>query len=171
MTTHSGILAWKIPWTKEPPGLQSMVLQRVRHDWVTKALEKQMEKWWYLEPFVVFSSFNTWCQVSKLNFHCLKKLLWNKIHILGKDKKDLNTKVFSAFWPPLSPHYTLHICTMHQPPLPHWQKYQLNHKEQHSPSVNHLLKDHISSEFCKKSHDPPWWHLDLGCVNCQWYLI
>ena len=30
--THSGILAWKIPWTEEPRGLQSMELQRVRHD-------------------------------------------------------------------------------------------------------------------------------------------
>ena len=31
MATHSSILAWKIPWTKEPSGLQSMGLQRVRH--------------------------------------------------------------------------------------------------------------------------------------------
>ena len=30
--THSSILAWKIPWTEEPGGLQSMELQRVRHD-------------------------------------------------------------------------------------------------------------------------------------------
>ena len=35
MTTHSSILAWKIPWIEEPGGLQSMGLQRVRHDWVT----------------------------------------------------------------------------------------------------------------------------------------
>ena len=32
MSTHSIILAWKIPWTEEPGGLQSMGLQRVRHD-------------------------------------------------------------------------------------------------------------------------------------------
>ena len=30
--THSSILAWEIPWTDEPGGLQSMGLQRVRHD-------------------------------------------------------------------------------------------------------------------------------------------
>ena len=30
--THSSILAWKIPWTEEPGGLQSMGSQRVRHD-------------------------------------------------------------------------------------------------------------------------------------------
>ena len=32
MATHSSILAWRIPWTEEPGGLQSMVSQRVRHD-------------------------------------------------------------------------------------------------------------------------------------------
>ena len=32
MATHSSILAWKIPRTKEPGGLQSMQSQRVRHD-------------------------------------------------------------------------------------------------------------------------------------------
>ena len=32
MATHSSILAWGIPWTEEPGGLQSMGSQRVRHD-------------------------------------------------------------------------------------------------------------------------------------------
>ena len=31
MATHSSILAWRIPWTEESGGLQSMVLQRVGH--------------------------------------------------------------------------------------------------------------------------------------------
>ena len=38
MATHSSILAWKIPWTKEPGGLHSMGSQRVGHDLVTKTL-------------------------------------------------------------------------------------------------------------------------------------
>ena len=33
MATHSSILAWKIPWTEEPGGLQCKGLQRVGHDW------------------------------------------------------------------------------------------------------------------------------------------
>ena len=33
ITTHSSILAWEIPWTEEPGGLQSVGSQRVRHDW------------------------------------------------------------------------------------------------------------------------------------------
>ena len=32
MTTHSSILAWRIPWIKEPGGLQPMESQRVGHD-------------------------------------------------------------------------------------------------------------------------------------------
>ena len=32
MAIHSSILAWRIPWTEEPGGLQSTGLQRVRHD-------------------------------------------------------------------------------------------------------------------------------------------
>ena len=32
MATHSSILAWEIPWTEEPGGLQSMEPQRVKHD-------------------------------------------------------------------------------------------------------------------------------------------
>ena len=32
MATHSSVLAWRIPWTEEPGGLQSTGAQRVRHD-------------------------------------------------------------------------------------------------------------------------------------------
>ena len=36
MATHSSILAWSIPWTEEPGGLESMGSQRVKHDFVTE---------------------------------------------------------------------------------------------------------------------------------------
>ena len=36
IATHSSILAWRIAWTEEPGGVQSMGSPRVRHDWVTK---------------------------------------------------------------------------------------------------------------------------------------
>ena len=48
MAPHSSTLAWKIPWTREPGGLQSMGSQRVGNDWVTSlnfslsCLEKEM---------------------------------------------------------------------------------------------------------------------------------
>ena len=40
MAAHSCILAWRIPWTEEPGGLQSTGLQRVRHDLV---MEQQQQ--------------------------------------------------------------------------------------------------------------------------------
>ena len=36
MATHSSILAWEVPWTEEPDGLQSLGSRRVGHDRVTE---------------------------------------------------------------------------------------------------------------------------------------
>ena len=44
MATHSNILAWKIPWTGEPGGLQSMGSQNVGHDWVIEHANLQIIK-------------------------------------------------------------------------------------------------------------------------------
>ena len=41
MATHSSILAWRILWTEEPGGLQSMESQRVGHDWATNTCDKE----------------------------------------------------------------------------------------------------------------------------------
>ena len=70
MATHSTILACKIPWAEEPEGLQSMGLQRVRHDW---AAERALSSWgcagsllllWGLSLVVgeqrLLSSYSTW---------------------------------------------------------------------------------------------------------------
>ena len=40
--TCSSILAWEIPWIEEPGGLQSMVSQRVGHDFITKQQQQQL---------------------------------------------------------------------------------------------------------------------------------
>ena len=37
MAIHSSVLAWRIPLTEKPDGLQSMEYQRVRNDWATKS--------------------------------------------------------------------------------------------------------------------------------------
>ena len=49
MATHSGTLAWRIPWTGEPGGLQSMGSQRVGHARVSNAQE-QGGLWFVLSP-------------------------------------------------------------------------------------------------------------------------
>ena len=41
MATHSSILAWRIPWTENPIGLQSTGLQRIGHNWTTNIFHFQ----------------------------------------------------------------------------------------------------------------------------------
>ena len=53
MATHSHFLAWEIPWTEEPGGLQFMGSQRIRHNLVTKQQQQQLQSY----PIVSFKSF------------------------------------------------------------------------------------------------------------------
>ena len=45
IATHSSILAWRIPWTEEPGGLQSTGSQRVRQDWSDLTWHDRVELW------------------------------------------------------------------------------------------------------------------------------
>ena len=67
MATYSSILAWGVQWTEKPGGLQSMGLQRVRHDWATDtftSLLKQSRSYllaiYCLSRFYVFSFIFLW---------------------------------------------------------------------------------------------------------------
>ena len=62
MATHPSILAWTIPWTEEPGGLQSLGSQRVRHDWAGAG-------WWknqaisssFFQYFIYLFTFGCLC--------------------------------------------------------------------------------------------------------------
>ena len=45
LATHSSILAWRIPWTEEPGGLQTVGSQRVRYDWGTNSFSFTRFHW------------------------------------------------------------------------------------------------------------------------------
>ena len=51
MATHSSILAWKILWTEEPGGLQSMGSQRVRHYWA--CIKKKRKRVWNISQVLL----------------------------------------------------------------------------------------------------------------------
>ena len=54
---HPSILAWRIPWTEKPGGLQSMGSQRVRHKWLsTHACSHMSGSWWTLASQMFFES-------------------------------------------------------------------------------------------------------------------
>ena len=74
MTTHSSIPAWKIPWTEESGGLQSMGLQKVGHDWVTKQevrdLQDFLDNNHNMACMISLSFFNVkWSHPKKLVFN------------------------------------------------------------------------------------------------------
>ena len=73
MATHSSILAWRIPWTKEPGRLQSKVLQRVRHK------NRDHFQWVWSYPFQFYLFWRVDFQVSELNPQWEKKciVIWD----------------------------------------------------------------------------------------------
>ena len=65
LATHSSILAWRIPWTEEPRGLQSTGLQRVGYDWSDRA-QNDKEDWISVSfPSFLMISFNF-----RESYHC-----------------------------------------------------------------------------------------------------
>ena len=59
MATHFSILAWEIPWTEEPSGVQSMESQRVGHDWVTNMFTLSVLANFFFFFFLFFFFFDT----------------------------------------------------------------------------------------------------------------
>ena len=87
MATHSSVLAWRIPWTEEPDGLQPIGSQRVRYDWSNLArTHRNLWMWPYLET--VFADVTrmrlSWMRVGpKFNdWHTHRKtVMWTKAEI------------------------------------------------------------------------------------------
>ena len=55
MAPHSSTLAWKIPWTEEPGRLQSMGLQRVKHD---RAIKQQQIRQLFSKKICIVTSYS-----------------------------------------------------------------------------------------------------------------
>ena len=79
MAPHSSTLAWKIPWTEEPGGLQSMRSHRVRHDWSDLAAAAPAAPDWSTE------------RTADLKF-TLKQCSDNKKHQRQKEKRRRHQK-------------------------------------------------------------------------------
>ena len=80
MATHSNILAWESPWTEEPGGLQSMGLQRVRHDLVTEATHTHTLT--HTQRAETFLATSRIIQISNITF-----LFWNKFRFIEKRQR------------------------------------------------------------------------------------
>jgi len=91
MATHSSVLAWRIPWTEEPGGLQSTGLQRVRHNRATKHSTAHVYIHTYI-PNLLYSSLDGHLLPCILdivnNFQVLWTLgymyLWVRVFVLSR---------------------------------------------------------------------------------------
>ena len=73
MASHCSILAWRMPWTEEPGGLQSMGSQRVRHNWATNILP--LSFFTHHFPFVPFPLLKSTTSLSVLStWECGRQL-------------------------------------------------------------------------------------------------
>ena len=85
--THSSILAWKIPWTKEPSGLQFMGSPRVRHDWATNTRTIQCT---FKNVFLCSQSIVTcvsWLIAERGDFHLSPCPVYSSVNILYWNKE------------------------------------------------------------------------------------
>ena len=74
---HSSTLAWRIPWTEEPGGLQSVGSQRVRHDWSNVARMYAYGRN-HIKFLVLFEhQFSPFCREHRLPSHHRTELNWN----------------------------------------------------------------------------------------------
>ena len=77
--THPSVLAWRIPWTEEPGGLQSMGLPRVGHDWATNT---HTHTHTHIHTHTSYSKVN----VGVGKTYILRKTLFFKLVICGVSK-------------------------------------------------------------------------------------
>ena len=108
MGIHSSILAWRIPWTEEPGGPQSIGLQRIRNDWVTNTLEVKtaqeefsgdFHKTFSRSPSTLFQGL--FC--SQLHQSMVRKIQHNICHLGGwNDGSVISVRVqrlsYNSFW-------------------------------------------------------------------------
>ena len=90
MAPHSSTLAWKIPWTEEPGGLQSLGTQKVRHNWVNSLslfpFMHWRRKWQPIPVFLPGESRGLWSLVG--------------CHRVGHDWSDLEAAAVLDYYTP-----------------------------------------------------------------------
>ena len=127
MATHSSILAWKIPWTEEPGGLQLMCLQRVGHNWVTELNCTCVLPSWTLLPPSSLPHPSELSQSSGFEWSCIKAAL---IIYFTYDNVHISMSFFQSSHLLLFPHNPK-VCSLHLPII----QSEVSQKEKHQCSI------------------------------------
>ena len=107
MATHSSVPVWRIPWTEEPGGFQSMGSQRVSHNWVTNIFT-------FLFSFHTLLPFFVWKEEGKMGIRlyiCICIYIRNSERSCKKNKKDYGGWGLETGWTEAGAgDFSLHIC-------------------------------------------------------------
>ena len=103
MATHSSILAWRIPWTEELGGLQSIGSQRVRHDWSNLEQQSTMGEVEYISLLAlitntVVNSLNIYLSYQILRYSVASSasyLFFHSLHGVAKSRIRLSDFPFT----------------------------------------------------------------------------
>ena len=173
MATHSSVLAWRIPWTEKPDGLQSIGSQRVRYDWSNLAhTHRNLWMWPYLET--VFADVTrmrlSWMRVGpKFNdWHTHRKtVMWTKAEIWShaptsqkhqraqkttrsseEVRKDCPLKISGRAWSCWHPECKLPVCgnLLQQP----------QESNSHGPPA---YRTHLWRCFCRTTWQMSWFQI------------
>ena len=95
MAAHSSTLTWRIPWTEEPRGLQSMGWQRVGHDWVTSLKHSMLNS---VSPTHIpsFSCLSPFILIFWIYIACIS--IWHHIYVLLASWKQRSDFLFCPFF-------------------------------------------------------------------------
>ena len=104
MAPHSSTLAWKIPWTEEPGGPQSMGSQRVRHNWATNTFTFPLSGRFYGTG-------------TPLQYSCLENPMdggawWAAVHGVAKSRTWLSDFTFSFHFQALEKEMATHSSVL-----------------------------------------------------------
>ena len=110
MATHSGILAWRISWTEEPGGLQSMGSERVIQDWVITHT---------LDTFIWLPAYH---QLASYNYHEVTQLSFLLVVITFKICSLSNFQVYSTMLTIITMLYIRSLECIHLGILYLWMK-------------------------------------------------
>ena len=139
MAPHSSTLAWKIPWMEEPGKLQSVGLQRLRHDWATS-----------LHSNLLSSCFSR-CPAAERVFRAAPRLPPN----LGVDFQPFLKENVCSLWsvPSQNPGY----CRLSKEP-----------QEDPTTLWTEPVKKRLLPTFSLKCHRSFWWHISSFecCFYC-----
>ena len=140
MATHSSILAWEIPWTEEPGGLQSMKSQKchARHSDKQQPQAMPCVKWWEYISFFFFLFGNTFQSCSVVSDSLWPHGLYSQRNSPGQNTGMGSLSLLQGIFPTQGSNSS----------LLHFRQilYQLNHKEAWG-----YMGDYIKSSFLKYS--------------------